>query len=122
MQCPKCHAKIIFAQMARHNCPSCGAKIYFSPKWRWLRGISCGLVVILLNYQWYPTEGSFGRHLIWLVTLGIVFLLLLFGSIRLLPPEIDLVPEICHLPLASEICALAVPASLPLSFRLPHPS
>src|SRR5258708_26206307 len=93
MQCPKCHAKIIFAQMARHNCPSCGEKIYFSAKWRWLRGISCGLVDILLNYQWYPTEGSFGGHLIWLVTLGIVFLLLLFGSIRLLPPEIDLVPE-----------------------------
>ena len=79
--------------MAKHRCPICEARVYFSPKWRWLRGISCGFLDALLNYKWYPLEGSFARHIIWFVVVGIVFLVLLFASMRLLPPELDLVPE-----------------------------
>ncbi len=92
MQCPRCHAKVGFAQMAKHRCPSCAARIYFSPKWRWLRGISCGLVVILLTYRWYPLEGSLARHFVWCAATLLVFVVLLLISVYLLPPEIDLVP------------------------------
>jgi len=92
MQCPRCDSKVSFAQMSRHRCPTCAAKLYFSPKWRWLRGISCGLAVILLTYRWYPLEGTLARHFIWCVVDVTMFFVLLLTSFYLLPPEIDLVP------------------------------
>ena len=79
--------------MAKHRCPSCATKIYFSPKWRWLRGIACGLVVILLTYRSYPLEGSLARHFVWAAAVLLLFVVLLLISIYVLPPDIDLVPE-----------------------------
>lgn len=93
MQCPKCRVKLSFDQITQRRCPNCGAKIYLCLKWRWLRGISCGLVAILLNYRWYPLEGSFVAHIIWLAVVGAVFIVLSIISLRIIPPEIDLVPQ-----------------------------
>lgn len=92
MQCPQCHDKVGFAQMAKHRCPGCVARIYFSPEWRWLRGISCGLLVMVLTYRWYPLEGSLARHFVWCAAALLAFVVLLLISIYLLPPEIDRVP------------------------------
>jgi hypothetical protein len=93
MQCPQCHAKVRFAQIAKHRCPNCGAKIYLSDKCRWLRGLGCGLIVILLNYRWYPLEGSFALHITWCFVVLLTFFVLLLSSIYLLPPEVDLAPQ-----------------------------
>jgi hypothetical protein len=93
MQCPRCHALISFAQMAKHRCPSCSVKVYFSPKWRWLRDIACSIVALLSTCRWYPLERSLELHVVWCATLFLVFLALLLTSVYLLPPEVDLVPE-----------------------------
>jgi len=93
MHCPQCRAKVSFAQAANHRCPTCGVKIYLSDRWRWLRGVGCGLIVILLNFRWYPLEGSFALHITWWFVVLLMFLVLFFGSIYLLPPEVDLAPQ-----------------------------
>jgi len=93
MQCPKCQGKLNLDQIAHNRCPNCRVNIYFSPKWRWLRGISCGFLDILLNYRWYPLEGSLGAHVIWIVVVAALFLALLIISVKVFPLEIDLVPE-----------------------------
>jgi hypothetical protein len=66
--------------------------IYFSPNWRWVRGISCGFLDILLNYRWYPLDGDFVPHVIWLVVVAALFIVLLIISVKVFPLEIDLVP------------------------------
>jgi hypothetical protein len=68
-------------------------KIYFSPKWRWLRGISCGLVAVLLTYRWYPLEGSFAGHIFWYGVVFAVFWVLFILSLIVFPPEIELIPD-----------------------------
>ncbi len=73
------------------RCPACEAKIYFSRKFRWLRGISCGLLTIVLMYRWYPLEGSLSKHLVWSVASLAVFMALLFASLKVLPGEVELV-------------------------------
>jgi hypothetical protein len=93
MQCPQCHTKVRFAQIAKHRCPGCGAKIYLSDRWRWLRGSGCGLIVILLNRRWYPLEGSFALHITWWIAVLLMFVVVFLSSIYLLPPEVDLAPQ-----------------------------
>lgn len=92
MQCPNCHANLSFHQVTRYVCPICGVKIHFSPRWRYLRGISCAFVAVLVNYRWYPLEGSFAAHLVWFAVLLAFFLFLSYISFRLFPPPLDLVP------------------------------
>lgn len=92
MQCPKCHVKLKLLSVSAGTCPLCGVKIYFFVKWRWVRGISCGLLGILVNYRWYPLEGSFTLHLAWLAAGMLSFFLLFAISLLLFPPEVDLLP------------------------------
>lgn len=90
MQCPQCHAKV---NLTQDRCPSCGVKLYRFDRWRWLRGMGCGLLAILLNLQWYPLEGSFALHIAWCFVALLVYFILLLSSMYLLPPEVDLAPQ-----------------------------
>src|SRR3989442_3772841 len=96
MQCPNCKSKVRFSDMARHRCPRCASKIYFMDKWRWLRGISCGLLALLVIaglYRFHP----FDKTLVWFLACCVVWLAIYFAllltSIYLLPPAVDLVPQ-----------------------------
>ena len=54
MQCPKCQSKVSFREVADQRCPTCASKIYWVDEWRWLRGLSCGLLAILMISHWFP--------------------------------------------------------------------
>jgi len=42
--------------------------------------------------HWFPLGMELGEFLLWMVSLLIVFLTLLIGSLFMLPPKVDLVP------------------------------
>ena len=84
--------KVTGRDVRQRQCPSCGSKIYWWDKWRWLRGLSCALLAILMISHWFPREADLGEFLLWMVSLLIVFLALLIGSLFMLPPKVDLVP------------------------------
>src|SRR5579864_6904024 len=95
MHCPRCGGGVRSADVARRRCPKCESKIYWVDRWRWLRGISCGLVsltVLAVLYRLYP----FDHTLVWVFAYCAVWLAvsfaLLVASLFLLPPAIDLVP------------------------------
>lgn len=71
----------------------CGAKLYLEDEWRWARGISCAGVDLLVLYRWYPLDGSFNGHVLWLLGAGVVFLLLFAISYRLVPFKLSLAPQ-----------------------------
>src|SRR4051812_3997754 len=93
MQCPQCRARLQFSHVGKHRCPRCEARIYFSRDDRWLRGISCGVVSIAVNYRWYPLEGGCELHLLWYATAFVVLLAFLLVSFFLLPPNIELTSD-----------------------------
>jgi hypothetical protein len=90
MQCPHCHGEVWPRHLSR-RCRHCGAKVYFYDKWRWLRGIGCGLIDLLIMYRWYPMNHS--GHLRWLLLVQAIFLALLILSFRLIPAELALTPQ-----------------------------
>jgi hypothetical protein len=91
MQCPKCQSKVSFRDVADERCPKCAIKIYWWDKWRWLRGLSCGLLAILMISHWFPREADLGEFLLWVGSWGLVSFALLIGSFFTLPPKVDLV-------------------------------
>jgi hypothetical protein len=93
MECPSCQSKVGFRDVARERCPTCASKIYWSDKWRWLRGLSCLLLTILLIGHWFPREADLGEFLLWLVALVFVFYAVFIASGFIIPPDVSLVPE-----------------------------
>src|SRR5947207_15835395 len=98
MHCPTCQAKVKFADMSKHRCPRCAAQIYWMDRWRWLRGISCGFVSLLIFaalYRFYPFDVD--SPLIWFLSYCVFWFVISFAllltSISLLPPDVDLVPQ-----------------------------
>jgi hypothetical protein len=95
MTCPQCRGNVSFRDVGKERCPACEARIYFSPGGNWPRGLGCGLLTILLTYRLLPIRqpgADFGAFLLWLGGCFLLYLVLLFASIRVLPPEIELVP------------------------------
>src|SRR2546421_13065097 len=91
MNCPRCHRKLALSEAAKHRCPFCGLAVYFSPKWRWTRALSCGAVTILINFHWYPLNGSLGQHFLWMVVSVSICLLLGMVSVYLIPGGLEAV-------------------------------
>jgi hypothetical protein len=92
MECPQCHCKVTGRDVRQRRCPTCATKIYWSDEWRWLRGVSCGLLAVLAISHWFPREADLGEFLLWLVLWLVVSYALLIASLFLLPPKVDLVP------------------------------
>jgi hypothetical protein len=92
MQCPKCQSQVSFRDVADERCPTCASKIYWADEWRWLRGLSCGLLAILMISHWFPRKADLGEFVLWLVGWCLVSCALLSGSFFTLPPKVDLVP------------------------------
>src|SRR6185437_2528073 len=92
IKCPRCHRNVTLAEVAKHRCPFCGLAVYFSPKWRWTRGLSRGLLTLLITFHWYPLNGTLGRHFLWLAGSRSIFLALLIMSVYLLPGGLEAVP------------------------------
>jgi hypothetical protein len=94
MECPRCHFKVGFREIAGERCPCCKGKVYVSDrKWGWLRGVSSVLVAVLMLVYWFPRQANILYFLLWMTSLLIVFVILLIGSMFLIPPELDLVPR-----------------------------
>ena len=93
MKCPQCGNRVTSVDVAKSRCPSCDTKIYFSPRHRWLRGISCALVTILITYRWYPIEHlTLTGHFAWLAVTFFVFITVFITSVNLIPFDIEQVP------------------------------
>ncbi len=92
MECPSCRSEVGFRDVADERCPKCAIKIYWWDKWRWLRGLSCVVLAILMISHWFPRQQDLGYFLLWMASLLIVFFALLIGSFFTLPPKVDLVP------------------------------
>src|SRR5215475_11584544 len=74
LKCPHCHGEVGFRDVAKERCPTCTGRLYWSDRWRWLRGLSCVLLAILLVSHWFPHEADIGYFLLWLVVLVFRFL------------------------------------------------
>jgi len=92
MQCPKCQSKVSFPDVADQRCPTCASNIYWADEWRWLRGLSCGLLAILMIIYWFPREADLVNFLLWVGSWFLVSFALLIGSFFTLPPKVDLAP------------------------------
>ena len=93
MRCPQCHAPVRFAEIAKHCCANCSTKIFLHDRWRLSRAVACGCVSLLVNVRWYPLEGGFLLHVAWCFAMLLTFLVLLLGSIYVLPPEVAQLPS-----------------------------
>jgi len=86
LKCPHCHENVGFRDVANERCPKCASKLYWSDKWRWLRGLSCVLLAIVVVSHWFPRKADLGDLLLWLAAVVVVFYAVLIASLLLIPP------------------------------------
>jgi hypothetical protein len=56
MECPKCQCKVTGRDARQRRSLTCGSKISWLDEWRWLGGLSCGLLAIVSIIQWFSTR------------------------------------------------------------------
>jgi hypothetical protein len=74
-------------------CPYCGEKVNFCDRWRWARGITCGVVALIPMYLWYHFDDTLVLSLKWLAFVWVLWFVLFFVSYRLVPPQLGLAPQ-----------------------------
>jgi hypothetical protein len=93
LRCPYCKDEVPTEHWGR-RCPHCREKVYFEDRWRWLRGIICGLVALAPMYLFYDFDGTLTLFIEWLALSWVLwFVLSFFLSYRLVPPRLAPAPQ-----------------------------
>ena len=93
MECPRCHSRLTFREVAGQRCPCCNIKVYLSDRcWGWLRGLASLGLAIVVTFYWFPSQIELLQLLFWFTILCAVFIVLLIGSMFVFHPDVDLVP------------------------------
>lgn len=101
MQCPKCRGEMGFLLVEEGRCPHCAVAFYVVDRWLWLRVIACWVPAVVVNSGWFPVPCRPAVVVVWFGAVGLLMLLLMVLSVRILPLHAESTPR--HGPLRLDL-------------------